>query len=140
MIPAFVVDASMAIAWIHPAQSTAETEKWATHVAGGAILHVPSLWPLEIANALLHLQRRRKLTITEVDAALGLLRMLPVEIDHLAAASVFSSVIEIARTEGLTLYDAAYLDLAARLDLPLACKDTALRAAAVRRRIVVAPG
>lgn len=140
MIAAFVVDASMAIAWIHPAQSTSETERWATLVADGATLHVPSLWPMEVANALLHLRRRKKLTEAEVDAALGLLRMLPIEIEHLDSASIFSSALETAKSEGLTLYDAAYLELAARRDVPLACKDAALRAAAMRRGIVVAPG
>jgi hypothetical protein len=72
----FVADASVAIAWVHPAQATAETQAMLQSVRAGALLHVPALWPLEVANALLVLTRRRKLSAAERRVALGWLEGL----------------------------------------------------------------
>ena len=59
---AFVADASVAVAWVHPGQATPETASMLEATAGGATLEVPAIWPLEVANALTALTRRRKLT------------------------------------------------------------------------------
>jgi hypothetical protein len=61
MTRVFVADASVAIGWVHPAQATAETEAMLVAIADGATLEVPALWPLGVANALIVLERRRKL-------------------------------------------------------------------------------
>ena len=58
MTRAFVADASVAIAWVHPAQATPQTDAMLDAVAEGAVLEVPALWPLEVANALTVLVRR----------------------------------------------------------------------------------
>lgn len=65
MTRAFVADASVALGWVHPAQATALTGAMLDAIAEGATLEVPALWPLEVANALLVLERRRKLTRDE---------------------------------------------------------------------------
>ena len=132
MTKAFVIDASVAVAWVHPAQATAETSAMLDALAEGAILEVPALWPLEVANALLVLARRRKLADEEGQIGLGWLQGLPLRIDHEAAALAFSKLSELADTHQLSVYDAAYLELAHRKNLPLACKDGPLRKAAKR--------
>jgi predicted nucleic acid-binding protein len=99
-------------------------------IAGGATLEVPALWPLEVANALLVLVRRRKLTEGERQAGLGWLRGLPVRIDHEMASVAFSRLSELAAAHQLSVYDAAYLELAQRRKLSLGCKDGPLRKAA----------
>jgi len=129
---AFVADASVAIGWVHPAQATAHTRAMLDAIAEGATLEVPALWPLEVANALAVLQRRRKLTEDERQAGLGWLRGLPLRIDHEMALLAFSRLSELAAAHQLSVYDAAYLKLAQRRRLVLGCKDGPLRTAARR--------
>jgi predicted nucleic acid-binding protein len=101
-------------------------------VAEGAVVEVPALWPLEVANALLVLVRRGKLDDDERQIGLGWLKGLPLRIDPDASALAFSRLSELAETYELSVYDAAYLELAQRRKLPLACKDGPLRKAAKR--------
>lgn len=135
MTRAFVADASVAIGWVHPAQATAHTRAMLDAIAEGATLEVPALWPLEVANALSVLQRRRKLTEDERQAGLGWLRGLPLRIDHEMAMLAFSRLSELASAHQLSVYDAAYLELAQRRRLVLGCKDGPLRTAARRARV-----
>ena len=139
MIDRFVADASMAIAWVHPGQANDESNAWLAHVASGAELIEPALWPLEIANALLVLQRRRKITAGERGEALTLLTAIPATLDHGGAERAFKDLSALAHAEGLSVYDAVYLELSIRLKLPLACRDGPLSAAARRRRVRVKP-
>ncbi len=132
MTRAFVADASVAIGWVHPAQATAHTGAMLEAIAEGATLEVPALWPLEVANALTVLQRRRKLTEDERQTGLGWLRSLPLRIDQEMAPLAFSRLSELAFAHQLSVYDAAYLELAQRRRLVLGCKDGPLRTAARR--------
>ena len=91
-----------------------------------------SLWPLEVTNALTALVRRKKLTEAERQAALGWLGGLRLRVDHEAAALAFSRLAESATTHHLSVYDAAYLELAQRRTLSLGCKDGPLRKAATQ--------
>jgi predicted nucleic acid-binding protein len=127
---AFVADASVAVGWVHPAQATAQTGAMLDAMADGALLEVPAIWPLEVANALTVLVRRRKLTAHERETGLGWFRGLPVRIDHEMASAAFSRLAELAVLYRLSVYDAAYLELAQRRQLSLACKDGPLRSAA----------
>ena len=132
MTDAFVVDASVAVGWVHPAQATRQTAAMLDAVAEGATLEVPTLWPLEVANALTVLVRRRKLTEDERQIALGWLRHLPLRVDQEAASLAFSTLSELAATHDLSVYDAAYLELARRRKLLLGCKNGPLMHAARR--------
>jgi len=135
VIQAFVADASVAVGWVHPAQATPETAAMLDAIAEGTILEVPALWPLEVANALTVLVRRRKLTEKERQTALGWLRVLPLRIDHEMSSLAFSRLSELATTHHLSVYDAAYLDLAERRKLILGCNDGPLRKAATNRGV-----
>jgi predicted nucleic acid-binding protein len=128
----FVADASVAIAWVHPAQATSETEAMLDALVAGDSLVVPALWPLEVANALTILRRRRKLTPDEARNAIEIIRELPVVIDHEAAAVAFTRLVELASEHELTIYDASYIELAARRQLPLASNDMRMKEAAIR--------
>ena len=131
----FVADASIAIAWVHPAQASPETDAMLDGLADGDSLVVPALWPLEVANAITVLHRRRKLHAAEAATAMTILRELPVSIDHDAASIAFTTLVELASQHNLTIYDAVYLELASRRALPLATNDKRLREAARRSGI-----
>ena len=130
MIRAFIADASVAVGWVHPAQATSQTAAMLDAMAEGAMLEVPGLWPLEVANALTVLVRRRKLTESERQTGLGWLRGLPLRIDHEGSSLAFSRLSELATLHHLSVYDSAYLELAERRRLTLACMDGPLRTAA----------
>jgi predicted nucleic acid-binding protein len=131
-VSSFVADASVAIAWVHPAQATSETEAMLDRLTAGDSLVVPALWPLEVANALTILRRRRKLTPAEARTAIEILRDLPAVIDHEAAAIAFTRLAERASEHELTVYDATYIELATRRRLPLASNDARMKQAAIR--------
>jgi predicted nucleic acid-binding protein len=131
----FVADASVAVGWVHPAQATTHTAAMLDALGDGAALEVPALWPLEVANALLVLVRRRTLTEDERQTGLGWLRGLPVRIDPEAASLAFSRLSELAAAHRLSVYDAAYLELAHRRRLALACQEGPLRKAAKREGV-----
>jgi predicted nucleic acid-binding protein len=129
-VRAFVADASVAIGWVHPAQATPLTDSMLEAIADGATVEAPARWPLEVANALTVLTRRRKLTEDERQAGLGWLRRLPLRLDHEMSLLAFSRLSELASAHDLSVYDATYLELAQRKGLALACKDGPLRKAA----------
>lgn len=137
---AFVADASVAIAWVHPAQATPETEAMLDRLAAGDFLVVPALWPLEVANALTVLRRRRKLTPDEARTGIEIIRALPAVIDHEAAAVAFTRLVDLASEHELTIYDATYIELATRRQLPLASNDTRMKQAAIRSGVHLWPG
>jgi predicted nucleic acid-binding protein len=127
---AWVIDSSVGIAWVHPHQATEETEKLLEEVAEGAIPVIPRLWFAEVANALLVLQRRKKITAPERATALLTLSALNLTIDDEAEQAAFTRASELAERHGLSVYDAIYAELALRRRLPLASLDKTPRAAA----------
>jgi predicted nucleic acid-binding protein len=137
MTRVFVADASVAIGWVHPGQATKQTAAMLAAIADGATLEIPALWPLEVANALLVLVRRRKLTEDDRQVALGWLRGLRLRLDHEMTALAFSRLSELADAHQLSVYDAAYLELAQRRKLVLGCKDGPLRTAATHAGVTL---
>ncbi len=133
----FVADASIAVAWVHPAQETPQTRLLLQSVHDGAPIEVPAIWPLEISNALLVLVRRKKLLNTERQIALAALQTLAVKLDYEMSMLAFTKLSVIAEKHQLSVYDAAYFELAQRRKLPLACRDGALRQAAIRASLQV---
>jgi predicted nucleic acid-binding protein len=94
-------------------------------------LYVPSLWTLEVANALLVGERRRRTTPADAARFLAILATFPITVDDRTAAHAWRETTHLARAHGLTAYDAAYLELAICLGVPLATLDDKLIAAAV---------
>ena len=137
MTRAFIANASVAVGGVHPAQATRQTAAMLDAIADGATLEVPALWPLEVANVLIVLVRRGKLREDERQAGLGWLRGLRLRIDHDMASLAFSRLSELAAAHQLSVYDAAYLELAQRRRLVLGCKDGPLRTAAMRAGVTL---
>jgi predicted nucleic acid-binding protein len=126
----FVVDASVGFAWVYQSQATSDTDKLLHEVAAGATVVVPGLWFLEMANVLLLAQRRKRLTAAQRQAALQKLAAMQLTVDEEGARQAFNKISELADSNGLTIYDATYLELALRRSLPLASRDEALKSAA----------
>jgi predicted nucleic acid-binding protein len=130
MNASWVIDSSVGFAWIHPSQATDATNRLLDDVEAGATITVPVLWFSEIANSLLVLQRRKKLTGTERKIALETLLKLTFAVDEEAVKTAFGKTSELAEQYNLSVYDATYLELAIRRRLPLASRDDALNDAA----------
>ena len=91
---------------------------------------VPCLWHVEVGNALLTAERRKALSADERAAALDALAQLTLIVDTETATRAWREAMSLANRHRLTLYDAMYLELSLRLELPLASFDAALRKAA----------
>jgi predicted nucleic acid-binding protein len=130
--PAFVADASVAVSWSIASQSSALTDRLLDDVANGGVIAVPPLWPYEVANSLVFLLRRRRIHKDDYAAARSLLNKLSVSIDEEGPRLAWIRVADLALEHGLTVYDAAYLELAVRKQLPLASRDSDLNQAARR--------
>jgi len=134
-----VVDASMAIAWLFEDEHSDMSRAVLRRVAGhGAI--VPSLWRLEVANVLRNAVRKGRCDNVYAEASLARLGRLLIAVDDEADRHAWGETRRLSQEEGLTPYDAAYLELAIRRRLPLASGDSDLIDAARRREIdVIAP-
>ena len=130
MSEGFIADSSVGVAWAVHSQASDATDQLLDDVAGGTPLVVPSLWPFEVANSLLVLLRRKRILPEERDRALDALAGLPLVVDDEGGRLPFGRTSELAAEHGLSVYDAAYLELALRRRLPLATRDDALRKAA----------
>jgi predicted nucleic acid-binding protein len=131
-----VLDASMTIAWLFDGERTEAAHAVMRQVvAEGAI--VPSLWRLEVANVLRNAARRGRCNEAYVDRSLARLARLAIRRDEETDDHAWGATRALARKEDLSLYDAAYLELALRRHLPLASCDKALLTAAARRKVVV---
>jgi predicted nucleic acid-binding protein len=123
------MDASLTMAWYFEDESTPATDALLDRVAdGGAV--VPSLWRLEVANAFQTAIRRQRIDAVYRDASLAELGLMPITIDADTSTYAWSATLRLSERFSLTLYDAAYLELAQRRSLPLATLDRDLRAAA----------
>lgn len=126
-----VTDASVTLPWcLKDERSTYADRVLDVVVADAAI--VPGLWLLEMANGLLVAERRGRITRAELVEVEGMLLDLSISTNELTLEHALQVVVNLAREQGLTAYDASYLDLAMREGLPLATQDDDLRAAAAR--------
>jgi len=137
MTGGFVADASVAVAWAVPSRASMRTDSLLDAVASGTPLIVPSIWPFEVANALLVLVRRKKIMPADRDQALVFFRRLAPDVDNEGVAHALTTIAGLAAEAGLSVYDAAYLELAMRRALPLASIDGPLTKAARRRSVAV---
>jgi predicted nucleic acid-binding protein len=90
---------------------------------------VPPLWRLEVANGFQSGIRRKRMDVAYRDASIADLRKLPITVDPDTDAHIWTTTLSLSDRYGLTIYDACYLELAQRRDLPLATLDQELRAA-----------
>ena len=134
MSAAFVVDCSVAMAWLFHDEATPETAALLNRMATETAL-VPAWWFIEITNVLALAERKGRITPAQSDAFVADLGKLGIERDDEAPDRAFTHLLTLCRTHQLTSYDAIYLDLAVRRNLPLATLDQDLRKTAKKLRV-----
>ena len=133
-----VIDASAVLAWVHGDECTPEIELvFDRAVEEGAI--VPHLWHLEVVGSLTVAVRRKRVAQAFRDEVLKDLQELNISVDGDTAANAWGASVRLADLYGLTVYDAAYLELAQRRRLPLATLDQDLAKAARAAGIEILP-
>jgi predicted nucleic acid-binding protein len=126
---AFVLDGSVTLAWYFKDEASPYADAVAARFPGVQAL-VPQIWPLEVANAVLMGERRKRSTQAQAAKWLGYLGSLPITVDDQTNVRAWTDVLSVARAHQLSSYDAAYLELALRRGLGLASLDANLKAAA----------
>ena len=134
-----VLDSSATLAWVYSDETTGPIR----HVfdllsEDGA--WVPGLWKLEVANILEMGVRRGRHDAAFRDATLADLALLPIRLDPETDRQAWGATAQLAARHRLTLYDAAYLELALRRGLSLATLDHELRSAASAEGVVILGG
>ena len=136
---AFVLDNSVAMRWLLASNKVSD-QRYAELVLrslANAEAVVPNLWHLEAANVLLSAANCKELEISAVERFTVQLENLPITVDTLTANQVFGHTMSLAKAYRLSSYDAAYLELALRENLPLATLDKHLLKAARRSDIEI---
>jgi predicted nucleic acid-binding protein len=131
-----VLDSSVTLAWVYGDETTAAV-KHVFDLVGGSGAWVPGLWRLEVANILEMSVRRGRHDADFRDSTLADLALLPIHVDPETDGQAWGATARLAAHHRLTLYDAAYLELALRRALPLATLDQELRAAARAEKVEV---
>ena len=127
----FVVDASVTAVWALLDESSAIADAAKARLTTDTAT-VPQIWWYEIRNILLINERRQRLTKADSLEFLEFLALLPIHINH---AGSEDDIFRLAREYRLSFYDAAYLELAQRLSIPLSTIDKALQAAAIAAKV-----
>jgi predicted nucleic acid-binding protein len=135
-VKGIVIDASVALAWCFPDEANDYADGVLVALEDQTII-VPAVWPLEVANALLVGERRKRIRLPEVRRFVDLLKGLDIVVDAQPVADTVSNILPMAREYDLSSYDAAYLDVAVRQDVPLATLDGALQKAALKAGIKI---
>jgi predicted nucleic acid-binding protein len=128
----FVLDNTVTMAWCFTEESTEFTKTLLSRLANltdSAV--VPALWLYEVANVVELAVRRGRIPGEKALAFLESLADLPIEVENPSPTQVFVTVRTLAGQYLLTAYDAAYLELAIRHQLPIASLDRALSRAAL---------
>jgi len=121
----FVVDNSIVMAWCFQDEENGYAEAVLDSLENGEAV-VPAVWPLEVGNVLLAAERKKRLSRASVVRFLELLSGLPITVEQETPERMLREIVSLAREHGLSTYDASYLDLAMRLDVPLCSRDASL--------------
>jgi predicted nucleic acid-binding protein len=127
-MPSLVIDASIAAAWCFPDERTEYTNAVLRVISAPLEAIAPRLWAYEVRNSVLMGLRRTRITHADALEFLKSIEALPIRLTDPVS---FDKLFHLADRLRLTVYDAAYLDVAIRERLPLASLDNALCAAAI---------
>ena len=125
-----VIDASVALAWCFPDEASDYADSVLLALEDQTVI-VPAIWAVEITNALLVGERRKRIRQSEVRRFVELLKGLNVAEDAQPVADTVNSIFPLAQAYRLSAYDAAYLDVAVRREIPLVTLDGHLQKAAL---------
>lgn len=129
MNPQFIIDCSITMAWCFADEHTPAVLAVRDRLATEAAI-TPAHWPLEVTNVLLMAEKRGRINAADAADFLEALLQFDIAQDYEASARLSHEVLNLGRAHQLTSYDAAYLELAVRRQLPLATLDDQLRRAA----------
>jgi predicted nucleic acid-binding protein len=132
----FVLDNSVVLAWCFDDEQSAYADATLELLEHGEAM-APAIWPLEVGNALLVAQRRKRIARADAAHFLQMVRQLPITVEQTTPAQIFTEVYSLARDLQLSTYDAAYLDLAIRSNVPIATLDKPLLKGAKQYGIAV---
>ena len=127
----FVLDSSVALAWCFEDETSPAADRVLDLLESGEAI-VPAIWPAEVWNALLAGERRRRISAAGVSRSLALLRNLNIRLDSKDPRIRVDEWVSLARSQKLSVYDAAYLAVAMSEGMPLATLDRTLAGAARR--------
>jgi predicted nucleic acid-binding protein len=134
-----VLDASVALRWaLEDERSPAADSVLHTLAVSGAT--VPAIWAFEVGNGLLGALRRQRIDERGVTRFLDSIRVLPIVAEAPPSPIRVGELVTLAHQCAISVYDAAYLELASREDSPLATFDAPLATAAVQRGVAIFPG
>jgi len=133
-----VLDASVALSWCFADEASPATDALLDSTRDHGAL-VPGLWFLELGNVLLQAERRGRISAADVAIRLDLISALPIYVDQNSAGRAWTDILDFARAQNLTVYDATYLELSHRRGLPLATRDRDLARAARDVNVIVLP-
>lgn len=125
----FVLDASVTMAWAFDDEAVPYASRVLALLLGDGA-QVPGIWPVEVTNAILNGERRRRLQPADTMRFIALLRALPIRVVDTSIDHAMDRVLTLARANNLSAYDASYLELAMQAGLPLATHDERMRVAA----------
>jgi predicted nucleic acid-binding protein len=126
----FVVDASATLPWCLKDEESAWTIGLLRRLNSGDRIIVPAHWPTEVSNGLLMATRRKRIPQGRAELFWVELAILPIAVEAALSPAQAKAVLTLCDRHSLTVYDAAYLELAKRAGLALATLDDALRRAA----------
>jgi predicted nucleic acid-binding protein len=135
----FVLDASVALLWLAPNTNPAGVEyaRDVLETLKESQALVPSLWSLEVGNVITKIEAKNIVTEADSQRFIALLERLNIVTDPATASRALGDTLSLARRYKLSVYDAAYLELALRMSHPLATLDTDLAKAATLAGILV---
>ena len=132
----FVIDNSVVMSWCFEDEGNIYPEAVLESLEAGEAF-VPAIWPLEVGNVLLVAERQKRLSQASVVRFLDLLGGLPIAVEQETPERMLKEILSLDREHRLSTYDASYLDLAMRLDLPLSTLDASLVKAARKCEVPV---
>lgn len=130
----FVLDCSICMAWCFDDESTEFSDKILDELKHSTAV-VPTIWPLEIANVLLLARKKKRINEMQVIGFIDAVANLPIIVDSSTTKRAMHSIFVLAGELDLTIYDAAYLELAVREKIPLFTLDKDLIKAAKKLHI-----
>jgi predicted nucleic acid-binding protein len=115
--PEFVLDTSVALFWLFggPGYAYAGNVASRLHTATAVI---PATWAVELAETIRRRERAGQATVSQVTAYFVTLHNFRFAIDDRTSVGADGPILALARTRRVSVFEAAYLELASRLGLP----------------------
>ncbi len=123
----FVLDCSATMAWCFADESSRATNDLLDSLSADGRAYTPTVWSLEVTNVLLVSERRERISARDSSRFLILLWTLPIFPDLEMTPPILQRILDIARNQQISAYDASYLELALRRGLALATLDNKLK-------------